>query len=310
MNSMFKLIGVLFLTVLLASTSFAMTSYGPTKKGDTTWRVAKHFRVKDVSMDDLINAIQSLNPSAFGGPNNVTLALGQTLKIPTTKQEVMQANNETSAVTQTEAFAVSQPMQSTPAPAADASTTTTASDTLATAQPIPNANINSDMGSSWWSWLWFILFVIALGLYVRSRWLVKKLRMTHHIVTHRLGMGGRRGESAPKEVSRYNTLGMKPRDPTKMTASASAETKIIGEVSNDMAAQQYDAAEKKLLNAIRQNKMNLDLRMKLLDVYVAMNNQSAFSKQAEYLLKHMISENDDVWARVRNMYLKKWVYDE
>ena len=293
--------------ILLCTSANAMTTYGPTKRGDTTWQLAKRFHIKGVSMTDMMSAIQQLNSDAFGGPNGATLSIGQTLQIPTTKLEVEQALQADQA--QAEQAAPSEQTPVNPAQQVTTAAPVVAAPSAPATAATPTPAVDSGFSVSIWACVWFVLFVITLALYLRSRWLVQKLRMTHHIVTHRLGVSRRSGEQAPREVSRYNTLGMKPRDPSKMV-SGSEENKVLAEVNSDIAAQQYETAEKKLLNGIRQNKMNLDLRMKLLEVYVATNNQSAFSKQAEYLLKHMITESDEMWSRVRNMYLKKWVYDE
>lgn len=210
-------------------------------------------------------------------------------------------------------------MSSNPNASTNNSSTGTGTGTLSTAvnntpaaAPTPAASSTATAAnptgptSSLWSWIWFVLCLVLLGLYLRSRMIVIQLRRGQTIVAQRLGAKHKEG-GAPAEVARYETLGMKR---NVRSQPQSGEGRVIADVMIDIAEERYEAAEKKLINAIRQNKRSLDLRMKLLDLYIAMDNQNAFNKQAEYLLKHMVNENDEVWAQIRSMYLKKWVYDE
>ncbi len=77
-----------------------------------------------------------------------------------------------------------------------------------------------------------------------------------------------------------------------------------------MSEGQFERAEHALLFAMRQDQNNLELRLKLLEVYADSNNKAAFDRQVEQLQKRgLVVEGDPNWRIVRQLYVDTWVYD-
>jgi hypothetical protein len=116
-----------------AASSFAMTTYGPTKEGDTVWKLAHHYHIKGVRVNQLASAIEALNQSSFA--HNGSLKLGKTLSIPTTKAEVVANTTASKASASSKAAKVtSAPAAATPATSA----TPTTSEASVTTEPTIN----------------------------------------------------------------------------------------------------------------------------------------------------------------------------
>ncbi len=115
-----------------AASGFAMTTYA-TKEGDGLWKVCKHQHPQGTTIDQCVAAVHNLNPKAFA--HNGALKANQTLKVPTTKAEVManigkNSSKAQAASTQIPAVttgAATQPVAQTTEPAAVDATATTES---------------------------------------------------------------------------------------------------------------------------------------------------------------------------------------
>lgn len=57
--------------------------YGPTRRSETLWKIAKDIRPASVSIDQMMLALLKANPKAFSKDNINTLKSGYTLQIPT-----------------------------------------------------------------------------------------------------------------------------------------------------------------------------------------------------------------------------------
>ena len=61
--------------------------YGPVQEGETLWSIAQRMRPNDqVSMDQMMIAIQAINPEAFIDGNINRLKRGAVLRIPSSDQ--------------------------------------------------------------------------------------------------------------------------------------------------------------------------------------------------------------------------------
>ncbi len=311
-----------------------MTTYGPTKSGDTLWRIANKHRIAGVNTNTLINAIERLNPQAFRGANHSILKIGTTLKIPNSAAALKAAL----ATTQDQAAPVvsngTPPFHEVTKMSKMATLENTIAELKQIAQAAEQAHASSEQkvvqlqqqlaskpiattqtsesNHFPWSWLWFILFIVSLVLYLLSK------RSTHDRSPSTRRAAERLGHSNlnAREMTRYETIGESLRHLIPGNAMATrdknieGEGKVLADVMVKMAEGNLESAEKQLLNALREHKSNISLRLKLLEVYVAMNRQDAFNKQSEYMLKKaLMSEGDAVWGKVRAMYLSHWVYD-
>ncbi|WP_186297572.1 FimV/HubP family polar landmark protein [Sedimenticola selenatireducens] len=76
--------------------SASVSEYGPTKRNDTLWGIAKQVRTDGASMQQMMIALQRANPQAFINENINNLKVGQVLRIPKA-DEVMDLNKREAA---------------------------------------------------------------------------------------------------------------------------------------------------------------------------------------------------------------------
>lgn len=321
----------------------AMTTYGPIKKGETLWSIAHKTRPHKVSTGQMMKAIKALNPQSFDNVKKGVLHAGAKLQVPTTTAEVKQALSAKAPAASEEsadANAVGSsaaPLDSTTMPATSVNATPAApvapkynkmskpqlltaiaglqqqlqTEQQATAaaqdqakqaqQQLDQAqqrmiqleqnvqSLQDQLSSFPWSWLWFILFVISGGTYLWKTGRFAKLK---------------------GKVKEENASDPKPVNLEEVPASDEGNGSIMAAVMIAMAEGDYKTAKAQLIKGIRKDHDNLELRMKLLEVYVHLNDRNGFNSESEYMLKHgLVHENDDHWKTVRTMYLKKWVYD-
>ena len=120
---------VVLLSTAVAANVEAMTSYGPVKRGETLWTIAKKTHPKHVSVANMMQAIEKLNPKAFDNLNTGVLRVGSKLEVPTTVAEVKQALNQAAATTTQSAASTAA---ATPSASAATSTDTAASTSVST----------------------------------------------------------------------------------------------------------------------------------------------------------------------------------
>lgn len=80
-----------------------------------------------------------------------------------------------------------------------------------------------------------------------------------------------------------------------------AEADPIAEADVYLAYGRYQQAEELVKAAVDKEPERNDLRMKLLEIYFAAKNQSAFDSEAEALLAQLESQDDSMWQRVVEM---------
>ncbi len=76
--------------------SASVSEYGPTKRNDTLWGIAKQVRTDGASMQQMMIALQRANPQAFINENINNLKVGQVLRIPKA-EEVLDLNKREAA---------------------------------------------------------------------------------------------------------------------------------------------------------------------------------------------------------------------
>lgn len=211
------------------------------------------------------------------------------------------STNKTQASTQ---LSGSQPMYGNTTKqtvSAEAATTDTA---------VPAAQKATE-GHSFWSWVWFVVILGLLFYIFRNRTrLFASFQGGNDAAARRLGLN--RNEPS---VQAYKTETLwadkKPSYAKKHEGSAGAgEGEAMAQAMIEMAEGRYSDAKETLLEAVSLDSHNLEFRMKLLDVFVALNDSDAYKRESDYLLEHMISEADPRWNRIRSTFLRKWAYDQ
>jgi FimV-like protein len=338
------------LSLSLVASAEAYTTYGPVKRGETLWSIAKKTRPNHrVGVYTMMQAIEKLNPTAFDDLNKGTLHVGAKLQIPSnitelravlhgdastntassTSSETQPAASTTASASSDEATAVTPTAPA--APAAKASNNSqqlqaakqaqaaaeaqaaglqTQIQTLqtqvtqlqgqlqqsqqtATELQQSNNQLQSQTSGFPWASLWFVLFVITGGYIVWQSRGRPQFKSTPERLEPKSGDEHLADDAILEEYEQVDG----------QNGSAIANAMIA------MAEGDYKGAKRMLLNAIRKDHDNIELRMKLLEVYTHLNDRDAFNAESDYMLKNLINENDDAWKAVRAMYLKKWVYD-
>lgn len=315
-------IGVLCLGLSQAGVLLAWDHYGPVPSGFTVAKVAKQLHLHGASQADVMKALKILNPSTLKGSYHEAIKPGVSLRVPGSAKEVFSllgvpavhpasdhAVLSGARYTAPVSGNVSEPMPPVAtAPLVQAGPDTSELSALkaklqASEHRVSELEQAADDDGFPWSWLWFLAMAVLGFVVYHQRRLIRDLRLTHHIVTSRVGA---HKSLRHQELGRYKTL---EGFGESKVSPVSSEHPVMKEVLKDLQDKNYAAAEKKLLNAIRQEKTNLDLRIKLLEVYVAMNDPTEFNRQVEYLLKHLINEQDEAWLKIRELYLRTWVYE-
>ena len=75
-------------TAAMSMTGGAGGTYGPTRRNETLWGIAKKVRHSGTSMEQMVMSMLYANPQAFAGNNVNNLRVGQILRVPS-RQEVM-----------------------------------------------------------------------------------------------------------------------------------------------------------------------------------------------------------------------------
>jgi len=350
--------------------AIATVNYGPVKKGETLWSIAKTHRPKHVSIHQMMQAIQNLN-----GPlmqDSQAIHQGQTLILPENIQEVRSALHPVTASSPTSpvvspavnpsAQLAQAPASNTPAantvitnpanpmpnlttanantasstvsntvPAAPAlSISTLSNSNPANSSPINSTNTANPAPSSFpWGWASVVVLLLALAYLIWQRKLSGNLPSDiKKLAALRLGISSKRHE--PSTITRYKTrrfkegldlspdqdFGLSPEEgfnqaspySTHPASFSHQSAEAMASAMIDIAEKNYDGAERLLKSAITQDQNNLELRVKLLELYMTTNNQNAFKKESEQV-EQMVPENSPVWHQVRGMYLNQWAYD-
>ena len=214
---------------------------------------------------------------------------------------------------------------SNPAPAAPAlSISTLNNSNLVSASPTNPAPARFP-----WGWACLVVLLLALAYLIWQRKLSGNLPSDiKKLAALRLGISSKRHE--PSTITRYKTrrfkegLDLSPDQdfglsaeeysnshspyPTHPASFSHQSAEAMASAMIDIAEKNYDGAERLLKSAITQDQNNLELRVKLLELYMTTNNQTAFKKESEQV-EHMVPENSPVWHQVRGMYLNQWAYD-
>lgn len=321
-------IGALMLSVSLSA--LATTTYGPIKRGDTLWRIAvKERPSRSVSVHDMLLAIQKMNATTLNGTSN--LSVGDTLTIPSTVAEVKTALQAPSAQkpATTQAFIKTNtaPIENKPVvierqvvPVSHDSRLSGGDENVISNQVkqssssgVQTTSTASNNSSFPWGWLWFVVVLVA-SAYIAWLKIAKKSFPLGEVgmAAQRLGISNRR--TAP-HITKYKTRRFQDMDPQKPTFQGVNNTPFSKDSADaiagamiDMAENENSNAERILKTALSKDTKNLELRMKLLELYVQTDNRAAFKQQADEV-EAMVPEHSAMWNTVRAMYLNKWAYD-
>lgn len=202
-------------------------------------------------------------------------------------------------------------------PLSVAQTTNTATASSATGSV--SANIAAMPTQSFpWGWTFLVVLLLSLAYLLWYRKLHAVIpEEIRRFAALRLGISSHRHEHI---VRKYKTRHFKESteptvNSTVNSTSNPAEDQITHSSADamagamiEMAEKNYDGAERLLQAAVTQDPENLELRLKLLELYMTTDNRSGFKKEAEQI-ETRVPENSPIWHQVRGMYLNQWAYE-
>lgn len=176
-------------------------------------------------------------------------------------------------------------------------------------QALPVSQEVNHSSSGFWAWLWFIL-LFASWVYCgyKERWFDSKI-LTYF----------KRNKTVEDELCMgdYAQLDQPDLHPTHQFDHAKIDKvqlhhgEVFAKVAVAIAEQQFDRAERMLLDAIKKDSQCIALRLRLLELYTKANNQTAFDRHSQKLLTDkLVKEGDVHWQKIRKMYVHTWVYDK
>jgi FimV-like protein len=324
-----------------------MQSYGPTKANETLWSIASKHHPAKVTVEQTALAIVKLNPKAFQGGGYVLRAHSY-LKLPTTSSEVKSALNlgavssthtkppvVSKAVKQkpvkpklqAKSLVKKQPHSAQVAPqVVEFNNQAAAAQIAQLTQQLNAANQKVDLleqqldGNATgfpWSSLWFILWALSsISLYMVYR----HYRHTEKNEIEDSGINEQvresRGKSEPIIISVSEKQPENPFEqgeldiPTDETISVQKNLQADAEQETEEPEEMQATPEiEALLQQIETDPYNLELRMQLLELYASVSDQAGFNQQSRDMLIHnLMMEGDEVWTKVRTLYLNTWIY--
>jgi hypothetical protein len=158
--------------------------------------------------------------------------------------------------------------------------------------------------SSFWAWVWFAGLLAALAFGWRNRFrLFSRLQGGKDIAARRLGLHRTEHEQA------FDTDVLWKKGKPSYGEHPFKEGDSMAQAMIQMAEGEYLEAKKTLTEAVSRDPKNIELRMKLLENYVALNDRESFKRESDDLLENLMDEADPRWGKIKNMYLRKWAYD-
>jgi len=170
-----------------------------------------------------------------------------------------------------------------------------------------------------WASLWFILWALtAISFYIMFRHFRSNNKSVNAPTVDLKHTRAEKTEPIIISVSEKPTE--TPFEQCELDISTGAEdselqSNEVGEIAEEdedeleAEAMQATPEIEALLQEIETDPYNLDLRMELLELYAEAGDKKGFDAQSRDMLKHnLMIEGDEIWARVRAMYLDAWVY--
>ncbi|MDF2940479.1 MAG: putative Tfp pilus assembly protein FimV domain containing protein [Gammaproteobacteria bacterium] len=341
------IITVMTLSSLLGMhAAFAMQSYGPTKTNETLWSIAKNHRPAKVTVDQAALAIAKLNPKAFQGADFV-LRPHSYLRLPTTSTEVKSALglnavsvNHAKAKTQSQPKLAAEKPKYQPKPylskktysspvlsqSTEAANQAAAAQIAQLTQQLNAANQKVDLleqqldGNSSgfpWSSLWFILWALSsISLYMVYRHYKRGGAVEDQDPSLNEQLKEARGKTEPIIISVSEKEPENPFEQGELDIPADETTAVQKSEQEELEDEVEEPEEvpatpeiEALLQQIETDPYNLELRMQVLELYASVSDLAGFNQQSQDMLSHnLMMEGDEVWTKVRALYLNTWIY--
>ncbi len=318
----------LFVLILLVSfSSFALTGY-TVRSGDSLWRIAINHKQSGVTTSNMVKAIQGLNVESHPNIINNIVAKGQTLTLPTSSAEVKEALTLLQEAQSAHLNTVKTPPEETvkteelKATSAETTPSITNKDTqeknieklkaenstLQQQYEIQKSDFNisieksvektqvlekevsQEKENSHLGWGIAILFFIVL-LYI---W--RKRRKNTQNPSAQLAKKRASGSGASNHIEPNFSPYQENKIPSMNVNEALVEAMILLEEGSILDA-------KKCLQTTLDNyPENIDVRIKLLEVYGTENDEISFNSERDYLSAHLLAHDDPRWEEIDQIH--------
>lgn len=309
------------LIILFSTQSFAISQY-KVKSGDSLWGIANDTKPsKSVNTKEMIEAIKGLNLEDYPNVVNNIVRTGQILSIPTSSQEVKDGISIYNAALLPGGY---QPKITTEK---EQITTTLKNNSnqsqlqlqnqklveenhqlrvaFKAYQENANASVNtlnaelaslqeSNRGSMGWV-IAIILLIVCLFLGYKN--------LSYRKLFNQTG-----SPTKPKEPNNTNDEdhSIEPTifaddGPTINVNEALVEAMIMLEEGDKQGAKLC------LQTALNDNPESIDVRIKLLEVYGAENDNVSFNSEKDYLSAHLLAHDDERWEEIDKIYQQYFV---
>jgi FimV-like protein len=177
---------------------------------------------------------------------------------------------------------------------------------------------NSNVNGFPWASLWFILWALtSVSLYmVYRRYKSAETVETEDDANLKAQLKEARGKTEPIIISVSEKEPENPFQQGELDIPANEiglNEQSLAETTDNETEQAEDMPAtpeiQALLQQIETDPYNLELRMELLELYANASDQAGFNQQSREMLNHnLMMEGDEVWSKVRALYLNTWVY--
>ncbi|MDA7742415.1 LysM peptidoglycan-binding domain-containing protein [Francisellaceae bacterium] len=311
----------LFVSILLVSfSSFALTGY-TVRSGDSLWRIAINHKQSGVTTSNMVKAIQGLNVESHPNIINDVVAKGQTLTLPTSSSEVKKAltllkeaqnahlntvetqPEETVKIEEVTPSIINKGTQEQSIEKLKAKNSTlqqqyeiqksdfnisvekSIEKTQVLEKEVTQEKENSHLG-----WGIAILFFIVL-LYI---W--RKRRKNAQNPSAQLAKKRASGSGPSNHIEPNFSPYQDNEAPSMNVNEALVEAMILLEEGSILDA-------KNCLQVTLDNyPENIDVRIKLLEVYGAENDEISFNSERDYLSAHLLAHDDPRWEEIDQIH--------
>ena len=314
------------LICLIPFSAFALTGY-TVKSGDSLWRIASKNKPSQVSTANMIVAIKGLNQESYPSINDNIVQSGQPLTLPTSSSEVSDAiklfkHSQKAYLkpVQTQPINKPEPAQqvlqssstNSPSPMQlqqlEQKNTQLKSeyqhyqqevdvtiDTLKTQNTqLDDKLVKADEKNKIGWGVAIILFILLLFAWRKKRKRAKD--QTANLAKQRFTGG------TPSDTNIEPSFIVNGDNPISLNVNeALVEAMILFEEGNTQDAKLC------LQSTLNTYPDNIEVRIKLIEIYAAENDVISFNSERDYLSAHLLPHDDDRWEEIDQIYTKYFI---
>jgi hypothetical protein len=279
---------LLCISLLIPIPLFALKGY-TISQGDTLWTISKDNKPTGVSISNMVKAIKGLNFESHPNIVNNIIQIGSQLTLPTSKKEVTDSIElfkhhqtkyiiEKKETTTKKNIVVPNINKNLPAINNNKSKGVISDNNQIETNSHHTENYKKIIP-------WVVLAILCLAFLRRKR--KQRKQATASTAKQRFSGGIPSNESEPKIFSDNSFI--------------SIDDSLINSTLLLKKGRIQDA-KVCLQNALNIYHDNVDIRLKLLEIYGKENDIISFNSEKDYLAAHILSHDDERWNKVDEMY--------